>query len=278
MNQQKEFSRILPQSFFSRIDQVFHSPFAGPVFIDLTYLTDSLGEEKELSPIIDWLGKPEIEKFTSFKFKKRYIEWLGGRLCAKKAFTEYIQKFHSLQIIPPPHDLIVASQQNGRPFLQCDQLAKTTIQPDLSISHGSKYAMAMVSKTWCGIDIQEKQQSLVKVKEKFCSKTEENLLTSILHTDAHPPLHFLTLLWAAKEALRKMLSNLKLIGFLETALDHIQIIDDNTSIFRMRLPESLLQTEHINVLTLFHSTFGIALCQLPEKESLSLEGHLENNA
>lgn len=276
MNQQIEFTRIFPELFYKRLNQLFPAPFAGPVVIDLIALTYSLGQEKELSPITGWLSESEKEHFISFKFQKRYVEWLGGRLCAKKTLTDYIQKFHSLQIIPPPRDLIVHSQQNGRPFFQCDQLGETGIKPDLSISHGGRYGMAMVSKTWCGIDIQEQQSSLEKVKEKYCTQVEGNLLQSILSAADVPPLHGLTLLWAAKEALKKMLSKLKMIGFLDITLIDIECIDETTYIFRMRLADKLLPSNHIDIVTVSYNSYGIALCQLPSTLSTTLNDLLKH--
>jgi len=271
MNQQVEFTNIFPESFLKQLEWFFHSPFAGPTVIDLTALACSLAEEKERSSHTDWLSESERKTYNSFKFQKRFIEWLAGRLCAKQAITDYIQKFHSLQIIPAPRDLIVLSQQSGRPFLQCTHPDGTPIKADISISHGGRYGMAMASRTWCGIDIQEERLSLEKVKGKYCIKTEEDLLKSILSIKDLPPLHQLTLLWTAKEALKKMLSKIRMIGFLEITLENIELFDGNSFLFQMRIPDKLLPTHHINVVTVSYNSYGIALCQLPNTLSTTLE-------
>jgi len=279
MNQYPVFTDIFPFSLQRWLRAVFHSPFSGPVSVDLETLARSLDNNRMESPFVKWLNKTEREQFSSFTFRKRYVEWLGGRLCAKKALTDYIQKFHSLQIIPPPSEMVVLSHQTGRPYFQCDQLKKASIGPDLSISHCGKYALAFVSKSWCGIDIQEMQPSLVKVKGKYCGKEEEEHLRSFLLTPDIQQLHCLTLLWAAKEALRKMFSHLKLIGFLDMSLRRIEIMDEGTFIFIMQLyDKTLLPQGKIEVLTTLCHPVGAAFCQLPETKETTDQYAMRDNA
>lgn len=276
MNQPHVFTDIFSHPFQKELEAVFRSPFSGPVSVNLAVLADSIEDNKKESPFTKWLDKQEREKFASFKFSKRYIEWLGGRLCAKKALANYIQKFYSLQIIPPPDEMTVLSNQDGRPYFHSDPLKKTLIAPDLSISHSGRYGIAFVSQTWCGIDIQEIQPSLIKVKEKYCGKLEENILLSFLLAPNFNHLHCLTLLWAAKEALRKMLSRQKLTGFLDMNLKHIEIMNEGIYLFTMKLRDkSLVSSGQVKVITTFQRSVGAAFCQLP-KTTISHDTQKQN--
>ncbi|MEN8200316.1 MAG: 4'-phosphopantetheinyl transferase superfamily protein, partial [Thermodesulfobacteriota bacterium] len=88
--------------------------------------------------------------------------------------------------------------------------------PNLSISHSEDYGAALISNTPCGIDIQYHDPGLERVKERFCTETEERLLAR--QTPELSTLSRLSLLWAGKEALKKMLSPEGMPGFQELKL------------------------------------------------------------
>ncbi len=278
MNNPIPFTAIFPESFLTHQNQLILEPHSVPTCIDLQILGDCIGREQELKTILENLGVLEKQTFHSFRFQKRKTEWLGGRLCAKQSVTDYIQKFDSDQIIPSADELIINSLENGRPIIQHHQLAAAVDIPDISISHCHRYAMAMASKTFCGIDIQEMRPSLENVQEKFCHSEEQNLLSGLRFEKDSGPLIPLTLLWAVKEAVRKALSRVRLIGFLEITCQDIQLIDTNIWLFVINVADIGKQSIRLNVPALLKDEFGIGICQLPHSLQITLNNMEENNA
>ncbi len=268
------FRDILPDSSLAIQSRLIPGRHGGPVCIDLQSLTHILDRENRTEPLLEWLSDSEKQRYHSFRFKKRKAEWLGGRLCAKQAFNDYIQKFHLLQTIPLPNELIIGSLENGRPFIDNNRLATHIKLPDLSISHTRQYGMAMVSETWCGVDIQEPRPSLANVKEKYCLAPEQTLLQSLEDDSKNGSLISLTLLWAAKEALRKALSRYRLVGFLEMTCCGINKVDNHTWIFSLSIDDITPAVGSIDVIVLFTNKLGIGLCQLSGSLESTL-GHLE---
>jgi phosphopantetheinyl transferase len=196
-----------------------------------------------------YLAPQELEKYLHFKYEKRRIEWLGGRLAAKKAALDHLD-------IPITEDTMrdwpVFADENGRPFF------KSTADPgiSLSISHSHGLASAIVvTGLACGLDVQKISGATVRVKEKFCSKSEEKILTSFIFTDPDQPATTLTLLWSAKEALRKALGGHPLTGFLVMTLDEIAPITENSWTF------SILAKDRLHRIVVFmYQEYAVAIC------------------
>ncbi|WP_167495644.1 4'-phosphopantetheinyl transferase family protein [Desulfosediminicola ganghwensis] len=161
------------------------------------------------------LNKQELSEATSFKLEKRQKEWLTGRVCAKTAFIQYHNKFAQNDRLFTPREILIGNAASGRPLLQV-QNAQTPLEVDLSISHGADFGVALVAETQCGIDIQRSQDTLLRVREKFCWPEEEEVLCKNFG-DLSELMH-LTLLWTAKEAAKKALSSERMPGFLELIL------------------------------------------------------------
>ena len=168
-----------------------------------------------LSPI-------EQQRYGNFSHEKRKNEWLGGRIGAKLAAARCIELSDDTgETTAAWQDIAIESQESGRPFcVTGKQDQKLQNVPDISISHSSDLAAAMaVSRGKCGIDIQQASQKTVKVRERFCTQEEHEMLQGFL-PDASEAVR-LTLLWAAKEALRKVADTSPVPGFLELQLMEI---------------------------------------------------------
>jgi phosphopantetheinyl transferase len=169
-----------------------------------------------------YLSSKEQQRFDSFSYEKRANEWLAGRIGAKLAAARCMtagdidsEKNFAWQ------DLITGNKESGRPYISLAiQDQKTALVPDISISHSTELAAAMaVSNGKCGIDIQQASPKTVKVKERFCGPEEFDVLQGFL-PDADETMQ-LTLLWAAKEALRKAADTTPVPGFMELQLMEI---------------------------------------------------------
>ena len=82
-------------------------------------------------------------------------------------------------------------------------------------------AASAVSKGFCGIDIQKVTDRVIKVRQRFCTPNEEEIVASFFRASFKKQSALLTRLWAAKEALRKVANRSSLPGFLELELIEI---------------------------------------------------------
>jgi holo-[acyl-carrier protein] synthase len=172
-----------------------------------------LGEEK----VVAYLNSREQEYLSRLTSGKRKREWLGGRFAAKYAAAEVLSENGG---IIPWYNLAIVTDENGRPFLATAK--NRSALPDISISHSGGLAAAMaVNKGLCGIDIQVVTPQVVKVRERFCTTDEEQVLYSYFRASYTKHVISLTKLWAAKEALRKIANTASLPGFLALELTGI---------------------------------------------------------
>jgi len=172
-----------------------------------------LGEAKLVSR---YLSSQEQAHFSRITSDKRKRDWLGGRFAARHAAAEVL-------VCPEDQlqwkDLAILPDENGRPYVAAAD-SSFPILPDVSISHSGDLAAAMaVSQGLCGLDIQRVTGRVIKVQERFCKPAEEKLL----QTCCQDKTAALTMLWAAKEALRKVANSSSLPGFLELELQEVTI-------------------------------------------------------
>jgi len=158
------------------------------------------------------LSVNEAHTWQQYKLAKRRDEYLAGRLAAKIAICE-LRSRHAL--IPLDFTAIdIKNFTDGRPF--CRLQTDLTAAPEISISHSGVYAAALASSHPCGIDIQEKQNKLSTLQSRFAHMSE--IADLRLRHPRMADIDMLNILWAAKEAIRKLLSRRQLPGFLEMRL------------------------------------------------------------
>jgi phosphopantetheinyl transferase len=154
-----------------------------------------------------FLTEEELATYQDFSNSKRKLHWLGGRVAAKKAIIRLMQK--QLQW----HDIAISSLDSGRPLAT---VTGDIFQTDISISHSEGLAGAMaVTQGHCGIDIQIVTEKVSRVAPRFSTEREISLLQNSVPATTEERL---TLLWAAKESIRKAAGTVKLPGFLEIDL------------------------------------------------------------
>ena len=167
------------------------------------------------------LSREELDLLSSFTLAKRKREWLGGRFAAKYAATRLLNQIESPKNVLHWSKYIVTADENGRPLLSTSN--ENIAQPgDVSISHSASMAAAMaVHKGYCGIDIQKITPKVFKVNDRFCTHDEKQILEDFFSLGPENQANYLTKLWAAKEALRKVSNKTSLPGFLELELNEI---------------------------------------------------------
>ena len=204
-----------------------------------------------------WLQQQEADQFETFNLEKRSVEWLGGRVSAKQSAKMYFQSMADKKFTPDYTQCHVLSEASGRPFFaQIDGLQLKL--PELSISHSKGFAAAMSCNTFCGIDIQYAAETLVRVQEKFCSKQEEKILSTLL--PEFPAVSRLTQLWSAKEAAKKMLSPDGIPGFHELELHPSSSLHEQACIFHLSQTNAPSSVFAQVVTTLFQEDYALAVC------------------
>ena len=167
--------------------------------------------------LADWLSPPELMRLQELTFAKRRQEWLGGRLAAKHAACRVLA-LAGAGPGPAWSNLAVTNRPSGRPALNLFPAGPPRLLPDISISHSHGWAVAMaVMGATCGIDLQLVSTKTVAVRDRFCMVREQDKICRLTGAPAPPELG-LTLLWAAKEAVRKAAVQERLPGFLEMEL------------------------------------------------------------
>ncbi len=162
--------------------------------LDMNLLDDQLQGRLAAS-----LCAPEEQRrLVSFRYGKRKREWLAGRLAAKIACLSLLGDGR----LPGPDALPITADAEGRPCLTMEPPPEE--QVFLSISHSHRYGIALASRIGpCGVDIQKIVPKIVRISSYFANDQELLLLKRKLTAKAETIR--LTMLWAAKEALKKQL-------------------------------------------------------------------------
>ena len=210
------------------ISNIFHSPeeknllsalFLSPVHIvrvDLDLLKKSLEQCGEKEIIRCYLSSKEKEQFSEYRYEKRKVEWLGGRVAAKCASLQLLHKT-SQTSWKKAHcqRLVIAQEPNGKPVLYfCPDNQEK--RAHISISHTKGIAVAAASWRCCGVDIQLVTESLERVKSRFVAGSEEQFIDTL--TEQYDSRMSLALIWSAKEAIKKTAQAEHLPGFFEICL------------------------------------------------------------
>ncbi len=244
----------MPMGLSDLVCTLFPDSFASTVIMPLNNLEQQTKQTRH-----HWLHKKEITRLAEFIHKKRHREWLGGRICSKHALHIFLRQQDEQGFLPPHHQSNVASTESGRPYFARLKGVNFSF-PELSISHSRDFATAMISQTHCGIDIQYPSENLHRVKEKFCTEEEDHLLqNSLSHLSS---LSQLTLLWSAKEAVKKMLSPTGIPGFHELTLQKLSPQGASKAI--LYFSRSNGQTNNLPVAAgILDTTYALALCCQP---------------
>jgi len=269
----------VPKNLLQNIPGLDGSP--QPVLINLDELLNQISSGA-LDPE-EYLAPVELATYQQFKYQKRKIEWLGGRLAAKQSVLNLKGQKQSTAVM---REWVILANEHGKPYYKNFK----NDQPSLSISHSHGLALAIaVNEKECGLDIQKVSEATIRVKEKFCTEIEEEILSCLrlpdktelgrlpAQTNLIPLKGVLkrvpssggdwaepvrcsnratgpTLLWSAKEALRKARGSHPLTGFLAMQLIEVEQPDSNCWIFKLRV-----NNEKYLVSTSIKNDFALAL-------------------
>ncbi len=195
------------------------TPEVALTFIDLCLLQTALTAPQQ-AITTTYLDQVELERFSSFSFAKRQLEWLGGRMAAKRAALSVTSKTAGLPTSCA--DYRIEAEASGRPYLWCMRGAQAKL-PAISISHSHGMAGAVaVAGHSCGLDLQRITPKVISVRERFASSEERSIISAAPGLHGQDEATLLTLIWSAKEALRKAICCQPLLGFTEITLSQLQ--------------------------------------------------------
>jgi 4'-phosphopantetheinyl transferase len=160
------------------------------------------------------LTAEEWPLFDRLRSPKRRIEWLAGRLAARRAFLDHASARGGGSERPPP---AVLGGANVPPYFLGEQGLH------LSISHSHRYAVAVVGGREVGLDIEKIEHRPRSLADYFLSEEERRLLEAASQENERDEL--MTRLWTRKEALAKLLRRGGELKFR-----HLNVLSDRVQI------------------------------------------------
>ena len=202
---------LLPPRYSDFLSQLFPHAAAQVTLLRCTSPEDSYRLREDCPTSFIHLHPAELDALATYSLPKRRSEFLTGRLAARLALWNYLESM-SNTAAADLQTIYIQNSASGRPIIS-GTLPQSLKNADLSISHSSDLACALIANKDCGIDIQVIRPSLIKTASAFCSQQEIDILERQLANCT--PLERLGLLWSAKEACRKAAGKVHLPGFLE---------------------------------------------------------------
>ncbi|MBU0484562.1 MAG: 4'-phosphopantetheinyl transferase superfamily protein [Proteobacteria bacterium] len=238
------------------------------VFLSLDRLKEMIEISGDQTFTEHFLAPDEVKHYTTFHYPKRKIEWLAGRIAAKQAAVYLLTAASHQEAIIAPKGILIRPDKNGRPYLTLADKNADQPCPDISITHSKGLAAAMaVQGSNCGIDLQQISEAVVRVQDRFASDAEYELIARHLEFSSEKKADGLTLLWSAKEALRKGIGGHPLTGFLQMELtDMIEIKPG-----KMRLDFIVGKEKKIRARTIsfFYNDYGCSLTMVGPRATSS---------
>ena len=243
--------KALPAELAELSDKLFRNLLPSTAILSLTPM-----EQITEQDIRNWLHKKERKQLATYTHAKRNREWLGGRICAKEGLRLFFHRQGKATNVPHRSQYRVRNEESGKPCF-ANLTGSSFSLPELSITHSNGLAAALTCLSHCGIDVQYSSEKLLRVKERFCTSNEEQLLQDNLPqlTD----ISQLTLLWAGKEAVKKMLSPGGIPGFHELNLQQLTTQNTNSAILHFSRTDRH-ETLFPVAAGIMDKEYGLALC------------------
>ncbi len=217
-------------------------------------------------PFRHLLHPTEAALLDGYRFTKRRSEYLTGRICAKMAIQDFLHLGETSTMVVKPADIEIAGSEDGRPKVCVHAVYAGTLKMDISISHSGDYGAALATGSKCGIDLQLRQASLLRVQERYCRADENEVLAAFLPD--HDPLSRLALLWSAKEAAKKALSSWQMPGFLDLQVIQLQSLTDAIVFYlRIRPAGNRHMPAAVRVVAGLFGDYALAICLINEARS-----------
>lgn len=264
----KQLNNLFPATIALGASKLFGDQIMQPVLLGLLTAPAPVAGSPHADadiPFRHMLHPREAALLDGYRFTKRRSEFLTGRICAKMAIQGFLHLGKTPAVVEPA-DIEIAGTADGRPNVSGHAACAETLKMDISISHSGDYGTALATKSKCGIDLQLRQASLLRVQEKYCSADENKVLASLLPD--HDPLTRLALLWSAKEAAQKALSYWHMPGFLDLLVTKITSVRGVVVFYlHIRPAGNRHLPEEVSVVAGLFGEYALAICLVDEDRS-----------
>lgn len=146
-----------------------------------------------------YLSPGERRHYAELKSDKRRVEWLAGRIAAKRLLRQ--RRYAQEGAIIPYGAITILADSLGAPGVSI--VGENEPPPRLSISHSAGWAAALASSETAvapGIDVERVEARAESFGEQFFTSAEQEYVAA-----SSQPNQMLTALWAVKEAMLKAL-------------------------------------------------------------------------
>jgi 4'-phosphopantetheinyl transferase EntD len=205
---------LFPEDLASTARSLFDSPLATVLHPLFTIFPQTDQPEVE-APELALLSQAELDVCRGYRLAKRRNEHGTGRICAHLAVADYLAQRDSMATVAGAIKIIRGT--DGRPTLSGSPETSLAL-PQISIAHSHGYAAALAAGRPCGIDLQQQNETLLRVRDRFIITQEEQILGEVLTESDR--ITTLALLWSAKEAVQKTLSYWRMPGFLDLVISN----------------------------------------------------------
>jgi len=137
------------------------------------------------------LSGPELERFSKMG-EKRKKDYLGARLCCKTLS----RKLSGNEMDTPASSITTISPDS---VLPCCPLTDGRIKFACSVSHDSRFAIAVASESRVGVDVEEISKRVLKSRRLFMTETEKELVRDSFLGEVEASIR----VWSIKEAVSK---------------------------------------------------------------------------
>ena len=189
------------------------------VRVDLKQLRTQLVEDHTAE---QYLTARELERFAELKHEKRRCEWLGGRIGVKGAAACLLTRQEILRHNDIWHKMITYQDEHGKPFLKGNKDFWFGKNIHISLSHSLDLAVGLACTEPCGVDIQEIKNAVFRVRRHFSTEAEQTIIKKLFGSFERDETVMLSLLWSAKEAIKKNIALSPLLYFSEIRLNSIK--------------------------------------------------------
>ncbi|MGJ0509383.1 MAG: polyketide synthase dehydratase domain-containing protein [Methylocystis sp.] len=154
-----------------------------------------------------YLHMDEMEAFRAkAKVPRRQREWLMGRIAAKDAIRALLAASSEGPREIHPASLAILYDENRRPLVDPRSLQRVTFPaPSISVTHCRDRAIAVAHRAPVGVDLEHIIPRDAAFREAAFTPAECALLEQITQGSAAALEEWMTRLWCAKEATRKLL-------------------------------------------------------------------------
>jgi malonyl CoA-acyl carrier protein transacylase/phosphopantetheinyl transferase len=168
--------------------------------------------------------------------ERRRLEWLLGRIAAKDAVRDYLQRRFNLAL--PPADVEILPEQSGRPMVTGSWAGQVPRVPLVSISHVDGAAVAVLADgeevSGVGVDLERYGRIKPEMEKVAFSDRERTILDGL---DGDDRQAWALRLWCAKEASAKAAGGEVSPVSAALAIDHVHR-EGGTVVLRYASPSS----------------------------------------